>query len=177
MFRITFGIAFRGLAFCVCVLLFVGLVLPPSSVRGSGFASCAATIYDKVLSALGLADGAPASTRVNESGALWMVDSDLADTILGSLVLLSEGSETARLLEKGTRHFQLRLMIPDGSTLTCRWGVISGVRNGYLTAARPYRSGDHLDIPELGTTLFFQPGLGAGGAYVGVVREISQNPD
>lgn len=182
MSRIRFGALVRGLGACLCVVIFVGLILPPSAVRGSGFGACIMTLRDDVLSLLGMADGEPAPQRVNESGALWTVDSDLADTIVTISHTATTGAETTLVLPKGTRSFDFRLKPVGGGSAAptatdfVNCGFLSGARNSAVLPGIPLIK-DDLDIPELGTTVFFQPPAGAGTLLIKCLYTVSQNPD
>jgi len=174
----TWSVVRRGFLVCLAFVLLISLALPPSVVRGGGLGAGCMTIYDEVLSALGLADGSPCPQRVNESGALWTVDSDLADSIVTGSEDMPGGAEYALVLPKGTRAFKVKLKSSGAGYPTATdyvmCGGVSGTRNWKIKDGRPLEVED-FDSPTLGTTLWCQPQ--GGRLIVQWFCIVSQNPD
>ena len=179
MLRINFSAILRGLALCICAVTLAVLVLPPSTVRGGGLAACAVTVYDEVLSALGLTDGQPTPQRVNGSGALWTADSDLADTIITGTHVVTTGAESNFVLPLGTREFGMKLRtlgsLPATATDWITVGFVAGTRQIFVDVDNTFPVIRELDLGTSCTSVFT---ASAGGSVrIGWWCTVSQNPD
>jgi len=170
----------RNLILLGCALVL--FVTAAAVTQSSGFGACVHALKDIALSVLDEADGDPANPRLNASGALWTVDSDLADAIFNTQRDVEgdgEGGGYFIFLPPGTRHFHALLAFQGGYKASATGYVLCGFSAGsagiFLCKDTPSVDIPDLDLGNLGGTFF----MDSGGGIVRIKAwwTVSQNPD